>query len=100
MYEPLKVFFSIGMAIFALGVLGGLRFLYFYFTESGAGHIQSLILSAVLLLVGFQTLMIGLLADLISINRRLEEETLMRMRELELRLSPPADDCVDDERVL
>lgn len=100
MYEPLKVFFTIGSIVLLFGFLGGLRFVYYYLNGQGDGHIQSLILSAVLLLVGFQTLMIGLLADLISINRRLDEETLMRVRELELRLQPPPGDCEEDNRVL
>ena len=56
-----------------------LRFLYFYFTEAGFGperHLQSLIASAILLIVGFQVLVIGLLADVISGNRKLLEDHL------------------------
>jgi glycosyltransferase involved in cell wall biosynthesis len=84
-YKPLQVFSIIGGGIFLLGMLGGVRYLYFlFFTSSGAaGHVQSLILSAVLLIVGFQVLLIGLLADLIGANRRLIEETLYRVRRLE-----------------
>ena len=61
MYEPLKVFTYIGLIVFGAGMAGGLRFLYYYFTGTGYGHLQSLILSAVLLIVGFQILVIGLL---------------------------------------
>src|SRR4029453_7621940 len=93
MYEPLKVFTYIGLAVFACGFSLGLRFLYFYyFVDRGIGHIQSLILAAVLMIVGFQVLLIGLLADVISANRKLLEDLVYRVRSLELpRRSDPAD---------
>jgi glycosyltransferase involved in cell wall biosynthesis len=84
MYEPLKVFTYIGLTVFGAGFAVGLRFLYFYVTGTGYGHLQSLILAAVLLIVGFQILVIGLLADVISGNRKLLEDLLYRMRKLEL----------------
>ena len=84
MYEPLKVFSFIGFATFGIGFAVSARFLYFYFTGSGAGHLQSLILSAVLMIVGFQVLLIGLVADVISANRKLIEDLLYRVRTLEL----------------
>ena len=91
LYEPLRVFWGLG----ALGILGGLaigaRFLFQYLAGEGAGHIQSLILAAVLLIVGFQTMLIGLVADLIGGNRSLLEDTLFRVRELELRLGEGPD---------
>ncbi len=88
MYEPLRMFLYIGSAVFGLGVLIGLRFLYFYlFAGRGGGHIQSLILAAILIIVGFQVFMIGLLADLIGANRRLIEEALYRIKKAELTLS-------------
>ena len=49
----------------------------------GSGHIQSLIFAAILFIVGFQVLVIGLVADVISFNRRLIEETLLRVRRME-----------------
>ena len=85
MYEPLKVFTYIGLTVFGAGFAVGLRFLYFFFTGTGYGHLQSLILAAVLLIVGFQILVIGLLADVISGNRKLLEDLLYRMRKFELR---------------
>jgi glycosyltransferase involved in cell wall biosynthesis len=87
MYEPLKVFTYIGLAVFGAGLAVSLRFLYYYFTEVGFGperHLQSLIASAILLIVGFQVLVIGLLADVISGNRKLLEDLLYRVRTLEL----------------
>jgi hypothetical protein len=86
-YQPLKVFFGIGGAIALLGLLGVARFLYFFATESGGGHVQSLVLSGALRVVGFQVALIGLLADLIAANRRLSEETLYRLRRLECDLA-------------
>ncbi|HPG40394.1 MAG TPA: glycosyltransferase family 2 protein [bacterium] len=83
MYEPLKMFTYIGGTIFLLGTLIGLRFLFYYLFISGAGHIQSLILAAVLLIVGFQIFIIGLLADLIGANRQLIENVLYRVRKME-----------------
>ncbi|MCB0083307.1 MAG: glycosyltransferase family 2 protein, partial [Caldilineaceae bacterium] len=61
-----------------------LRVLYFYLIDQGGGHIQSLILAAILLIVGFQIMLIGLLADLVGFNRKIMEEVLFRLRKLEL----------------
>ena len=84
MFQPLKIFFYSGSALLSLGSLGILRFLYFYATSGGAGHIQSLVLSGVLIIVGFMLIMIGLVADIISFNRRLIEDTLYRVRKMEV----------------
>jgi hypothetical protein len=87
MYEPLKTFGLLGAVIFSAGFLISLRFLYYYFfIDGGAGHIQSLILSAVLMMIGFQVGVIGLLADLIRGNRRLVEDTQYRVKKLEISL--------------
>ena len=80
MYRPLRVFFTTGSIIFLIGFALAVRFLVYFFQGQGSGHVQSLILAAVLLIVGFQTWLIGLLADLISKNRRLMEEVLWRVR--------------------
>jgi len=84
MYEPLRVFFYIGLIISIIGALPVIRFLYFYFTGDGSGHLQSLVLGGVLLIIGFITFMIGLVADLISFNRQLTEITLEKIRKIEL----------------
>jgi glycosyltransferase involved in cell wall biosynthesis len=86
LYEPLKVFWTLGLAFVLGGFVLGLRFLADYLAGEGAGHIQSLILAAVLVIVGYQTALIGLVADLIGGNRSLLEDTLFRVREMELRL--------------
>ncbi len=84
MYEPLKVFSYIGAGAFVAGAVLSARFVYYYLRGDGTGHVQSVILSAVLLIVGFQVVLIGLLADVISGNRRLIEDVLYRVRLMEL----------------
>lgn len=84
LYEPLRVFTIIGLILLAGGSVISGRFLYFYISDGGEGHIQSLILAAVLVLAGVQTILIGLLADLIGSSRRMIEDTLLRVRRLEL----------------
>jgi glycosyltransferase involved in cell wall biosynthesis len=86
LYEPLKVFGRIGALLFLAGAAIGVRFVVYYFVDGGAGHIQSLILSATLIIVGFQTLLIALMADLIGSSRWLLEDTLLRVRKIELGL--------------
>ncbi|HWR66792.1 MAG TPA: glycosyltransferase family 2 protein [Bellilinea sp.] len=81
MYRPLRVFFTIGTIFFLAGLALVIRFLVYYFQGLGSGHVQSLILAAVLLIVGFQTWLIGLVADLVGKNRRMMEEVLWRVRE-------------------
>lgn len=73
-YRPFRFFMSIAFALFSLGMLLGLRFLYFWATGNGDGHIQSVILASVLLGMGFQTGLIAFVADLQSVNRKLLEE--------------------------
>lgn len=84
MYRPLRVFIGISLVFLIAGIIGSGRFLYFYAIGEGAGHVQSLILSAVLLIVGFQIFLIGLVADLIGFNRKVLEEILYRQRRQEL----------------
>ena len=91
MYEPLKIFTYIGIVFFGTGFAISLRFLYFYLNNAGQGHLQSLILSAVLMIVGFQVLLIGLVADVISGNRKLIEDLVYRVRKMELSLGTITD---------
>ncbi len=83
MYQPLRVFVYIGSACILAGLVPSTRFLIYFFMGQGGGHVQSLILAAVLFIVGFQILVLGLVADVISFNRRLIEETLFRIRRIE-----------------
>jgi glycosyltransferase involved in cell wall biosynthesis len=83
MYEALRIFLTIGSMLFGLGTLLILRFLYFFLIGEGQGHVQSLIGAAILVVLGFQTFLLGLLADLIAKNRRLNEEMAYRLRKSE-----------------
>ena len=85
-YKPLRVFLAIGGVFLVSGLALGLRFLYFllFAGQGGAGHIQSLILAAVLIILGVQVALIGLIADLVGVNRRMLEDTLYRVRKMEL----------------
>jgi glycosyltransferase involved in cell wall biosynthesis len=96
MYEPLKVFTYIGATVFAGGFALSVRFVYFWWLGEGAGHVQSVILAAVFLIVGFQIVLIGLLADAISGSRKLLEDLLYRVRLMELRTQP--DDNTPDTK--
>jgi hypothetical protein len=85
LYRPLRVFLGLGALMIAGGLVLGFRFLYLFVARSGAtGNIQSLILTAVLLIVGFQVCLIGLIADLIGFNRKIMEEVLYRVRKADL----------------
>jgi fatty acid desaturase len=80
MYRALKIFSWVSFILLAIGLALGIRFLIFFFQGTGGGHVQSLILAAVLLIVGVLTFLIGLLADLVSFNRKILEEILYRLR--------------------
>lgn len=80
-YKPFRFFMSIGALLFGLGALIGLRFLWYYFTEGGRGHVQSLILASILIGIGFQTMMVAFIAELLSVNRRLIEDLQYKSRE-------------------
>lgn len=82
-YKPLEFFAIPGAISFSAGLMIGLRFVYFYFTVGGRGHVQSLILAAVLLGIGSSLLVVGLVADLISVNRKLLEKLNWRLHKIE-----------------
>lgn len=83
MYKPLKFFSIIGALVFLLGAVIGVRFLVFFFSGSGNGHVQSLILASTLMLLGFQTIIVGLQADLIAANRKILEDIQYRVKRLD-----------------
>ena len=92
MYNPLKSFLTVATIFLLGGLFAGGRFLYYYFTTEGAtGHIQSLILAAILILAAFQTALSGFVADLIGANRKLIESILRRVRTLEATESKRSD---------
>jgi glycosyltransferase involved in cell wall biosynthesis len=83
LYRPFRTFMGLGGAAFALGTAIGLRFVWYYAQGQGGGKIQSLILAAALLIIGVQLAITAMLADLVSANRKLAEESLVRLRRLE-----------------
>ena len=82
-YKPFRFFMSLGFFLFILGLVPGIRFLIYFFIEGGKGHIQSLILSAILLITGVQLGIVALIGDLLAVNRRLQEDVQYRLRKLE-----------------
>ena len=84
MYEPFKVFILLGSALFGAGLALGLRYAWFWWHGRITGHFQSAILSVLLLILGFQTLQWGVMADLVASNRKLIEDLLYRVRKMEL----------------
>lgn len=85
-YRPLRFFAIPGIISFLLGMVIGFRFLSLYFAGKGSGHIQSLILATLLLGGGFFLMVTGLIADLISVNRRLLEKLNWRINKIEDRI--------------
>ena len=83
MYRPLKVFTIAGGTALLVGFMIGCRYLFFFFQGQTEGHIQSLILSAIMLTVGFQMIMMGISAELISVNRQLLEDIQLRIKKNE-----------------
>ena len=71
------------------GIAIGIRFLFYFFRGSGTGHIQSLILATMMIIIGSQTIVTGLQADIISANRKLLEDIQYRVKKLELGLLDP-----------
>lgn len=83
-YKAYKLFVVLGLIVAFPGFLGFLRFMYFYLIEGGSGHIQSLIFSAVFVICGFFIVMFGVIADLISSNRKMIEMMIYKIRKLEM----------------
>ena len=79
-YRPFRFFGTIGAILFGAGFLLGLRFLWKFLGGEGEGHVQSLILAAALLVMGFQTFLVAFLADLLAANRKLLEDVRYRLR--------------------
>ena len=84
LYQPLRFFFILGSLPLGTGILLGLRWLFFFFIGTERTRIPSLILAAIMILIGFQLWMFGLVADLLAANRKLLEENRVRLRRMEL----------------
>lgn len=83
MYKPMKFFCTMGSILFLLGTALGIRFIVYLCMGQGTGHIQSLILTAILILMGFQSFLIGLQADVIAANRKILEDIQYHVRKID-----------------
>lgn len=83
MYKPLYCFTVVAVAPSLVGLLIGIRFMIYYFMGQGNGHTQSLMLACTLLIIGFITFVIGMLADVIAANRKILEDTQYHVRKME-----------------
>lgn len=79
-YRPFRFFIVLGLLFFLSGLILGVRYLYYYSIGDGIGHIQSLILTAILLIFGVQVSLIAVLSELLSINRKLLEDIQFRVK--------------------
>ncbi len=84
-YKPLRVMLSLGLVLFVIGFAFIVRFLYFWTVAEGQGHIQSLIIASVFMMIGFQTIVLGLVASAIGWSRKMMEEILYRLKKQEFR---------------
>lgn len=83
MYKPLAFFTIVGAVPFLGGAILGVRFIVYMCMGQSSGHIQSLILAAILILIGFMTFIIGLQADIIAANRKILEDVQYHVRRLD-----------------
>lgn len=83
-YQPLKFFTGLGAIPLGLGLLLCLRWLILYLLGTDRSHVPSLVVAAILILVGVQLWIFGLVADLMSVNRQLLEEIQLRLRRAEI----------------
>jgi len=91
MYKPLRFFGTIGLAFFAVAAVLLGRFGVLYATGNGDGHIQSVVVGGVALVIAIQCWLVALLADLIAKNRTIAEDTLYRVRRVELDVRKPSE---------
>lgn len=85
MYEPLKTFFGLGVFFAIPGLFLVLRFSYLFFSEGRSGHTQSLVIAAIWFFMAIGSVLLGLMGDIISANRKLNEEALYRLKKGELK---------------
>jgi len=91
MYKPLKFFSWLGAFLLLGGSAIFARYLVFYFMGTGAGHIQSLLLAVMMFVMGFLSIIAGLIADLVSANRRILEDVQYRVRSMDCK--PERSNC-------
>lgn len=95
MYKPLAFFSVIGSIGFGTGLIIGIRFLVYWMNGMGNGHVQSLILASTLMLLGFQTIVVGMLSDIISSNRKILEDVQYHVRKLDYDRKEEDSKCIE-----
>lgn len=88
-YKPLRFFTTLGTFPFVVGFAIGVRWIVLYLQDPERAHVPSLILAAILILIGVQLWIFGFIADVISVNRKLLEDIQLRVRRMELQDSAP-----------
>lgn len=83
MYRPLQFFVTLGMILLMFGVGIGIRFLVYFVSGEGAGHIQSLVLASMMIILGVMTGIVGMQADIIAGNRKLLEDIQYHVRKMD-----------------
>jgi hypothetical protein len=83
-YKPLRFFVILGSVPFSIGFLIGIRWLILYLGGTPRAHVPSLVLATILILMGFQLWIVGLVADLMAVNRKMLEDIQLRIRRAEL----------------
>ena len=96
MYKPMKIFTMLSSVFIFIGTMIGVRFLLFFFNGNGGGHVQSLILATMMIIIGFQTFVTGLQADIISANRKILEDVQYRVKKLEFGLLDPDGNAITE----
>ncbi len=100
MYRPLFFFFIIGMVLSVIGSAFFIRYFIFMCMGNGAGHTQSLIFASTMLIAGVQTLMVGLLGDVISANRKILQDIQYHVRKMDYDKESGRDEANYDEIVM
>ena len=100
MYRPLFFFFIIGMILSVIGSVFFIRYFIFMCMGNGAGHTQSLIFASTMLIAGVQTLMVGLLGDVISANRKILQDIQYHVRKMDYDKESGRDEANYDEVVM
>lgn len=83
-YKPLRFFLTLGSIPFTIGFIIGVRWLVLFLLGTPKTHVPSLILAAILILIGFQLWMFGLIADVMAVNRKMLEDVQLRLRRAEM----------------
>lgn len=83
-FRPLRFFGIVGIFLTAVGFLPIVRFFYFYLLGEGGGHLQSIVIGAMLIILGYINIVLGLLGSSIGWHRKVTEEVLYRVKKIEL----------------